>query len=492
MGSSNRVQVASVVEVSLGTTPNTPRMRTRRTTGEGLKWTPTFVDSGEMRSDRMNSPPIKTGEDSGGDVKFELSYPFPDSPADVDIQSAMCAAWVNTPTFFNDGTADSVITDAGTTANTYAVSAGGANVKASHLVQASGFTNSANNQIFKVASSTATTIVGTALSLIAETAPPGTARLKVVGFQGASADITATATGLASTTLDFTTLGLVIGQWMKVGGTAVGDKFANAVLNDWVRLIGCTAHALAFDNLPTGWTTDAGTGKTIKVWFGDQIKNGTTIVSQSFEKGFLDQTTPSYIVQPGMVVSQYSMDWTAKQPITGSVSYTGMKGAGQSTTTLDAVPDASTSLASFPVMACSAHVGRVGEAGLTLTSPNFAKALSFQIANNVNPIEEVATMGPAGMIVHSCAVTGTLNTYFGDTTLLAKFFAGTLTSVNVRAAKSNRAFITTIPQITYNSDGSPNASGKNNDVMLSLGFVASKEETITNALILFDRLEYFE
>ena len=106
MSSSNRVQVASVVEVTLGTTPGTPRMRARRTSGEGLKWVPTFVDSEEIRSDRMNAPPIKTGEDSGGDIKFELSYPFPDSPADVDIRSAMYNAWINTNSRDNDGVAD--------------------------------------------------------------------------------------------------------------------------------------------------------------------------------------------------------------------------------------------------------------------------------------------------------------------------------------------------------------------------------------------------
>jgi hypothetical protein len=467
-------------------------MRTRRTTGEGLKWTPTFVQSDEMRSDRMNGPPIKTGEESGGDIPFELSYPVPDSPADLDLQSALYNTWTNTPTFFNDGTADSVITDAGTTANTYAVSANGTNVKAGHLVRATGFTNAANNQVFKVASSTATTIVGTAMSLTAEAAPPGTARLKVVGFQGAAADITATATGLGATTLNFTQMGLAVGQWIKVGGTAAGDKFATAVLNDWIRIIGITATALTCDNLPTGWTTDAGTGKTIKVWFGDQIKNGTTQIGQSFEKGFLGQATPTYIVQPGMVVTQYSMNWTAKQKITGSVSYMGMKGSSQSTTSLDAVPDANTSLTAYPVMACGANVGRIGENGATLSAPNFVQSLTFEIANQTTAIDEAASMGPAGLTGHSCAVTAKINTYFGDNALLTKFFNGTPTSLNGRVAKNGMAVIVTIPAATYDKEGSPNASGKDQDVMLPLGLTAWKDETYTNAMILFDRIEYFE
>lgn len=492
MSSSNRTQLCSVIEVTPGVTPATPRMRLRRVTGEGLKWTPTFEDSAEIRPDMSNAPPIKVGEDSVGDIKFELSYPVADSPADADIQGALYNPWTNTPTFFNDGTADSVVTDAGTAANTYAVSAGGTTVKVGHLVRATGFTNAANNQIFKAASSTATTIVGAGLTLTAETAPPGTAQLKVVGFQGASADITATATGLASTALDFTTLGLAAGQWIKIGGTATGDKFATAVLNDWARVTTIAAHALTLDNLPSGWMTDVGTGKTIKVWFGDQIKNGTTQISQTIEKGFLGQTVPTYIAQPGMCVSEYSMDWTAKKTITGSATFMGMKGAGQGPTPLDASPDPATALTSYPVMACSANVGRIGEAGATLTAPNFVKAFTVKIGHTTTASEDIATMGAAALTGHSFDISGTLNTFFGDNTLLTKYFAGTLTSLNVRAVKNSMGIILSIPAATYNSDGSPNAGGKDQDVAISFGWKASKDEVVTNSMITFDRIPYFE
>jgi hypothetical protein len=50
------------------------------------------------------------------------------------------------------------------------------------------------------------------------------------------------------------------------------------------------AAKLTLDNLPTGWTTDAGTSQTVKVWFGDQLKNGTTQFGQTIERGFLART----------------------------------------------------------------------------------------------------------------------------------------------------------------------------------------------------------
>lgn len=490
MPSSNRTQLTSVKEATLGTTPTTPRMRLRRISGEGLKYLPIFEDSGELRSDRMNTPPIKTDEQSDGTINFDLSFPYQDTPADVDIQSAMYNTWSNTNYRDNDGTADSVITDIATT-NTVATVVTGTAFAAGHLVKFSGFGVSGNNGNFKCTTGSATVPRFVGSGITNEAVVPAAARMKVIGVEGAAADITATASGLASTLLDFTTIPeLVVGKWLKIDSTTSGYGFATTANNTFVRILSVAANAIALDNLPSGWGVDSGTGKTIRIYVGDQIKNGTTQIGQSMERGFLGQTVPTYIVQPGMVAKQYQLT-LQKGIIKGVVTYQGMTGASQSTSTLDASPDAATSMTSYPVMAGGANIGRIAEAGSTLTSPNFVKSLEFTIDNNVTPIDSADTMGAAGMTGHSCSVTAKLNTYFGDNSLLTKFFAGTATSANARVAKNNQAFIVTLPQLTYNGDGSPNAGGINQDVMLPLSAKASKEETYTNAQILFDRMEYY-
>lgn len=494
MASSNSVRITSVEEVTLGTTPTTPRMRARRWgPSEGLKYTPTFDTSDEMRDDGTSSDPILTGTDNQGPIAWEFHYPVANSPLDSDIKSALRNTWTNAPAFDNDGTADSVITDAGTTANTYVVASGGAAVKLGHLVRATNFTNAANNQIFRAASSTGTTIVGTALSLTAETAPPATARLKVVGFAGASGDITATSTGLGSTALDFTTLGLVPGQWLKVGGTAAGDKFANIPANnDWVRISGTiTATAIPLDNRPSGWAVDNGSGKTIKVWFSDHITNGTTRLGQSIERGFMGQGTPTYILHKGMVATQFSMTFEAKKKIPGSTSFMGMSGT-QVTSSQDAVPDAALALSSYPVFACSANVGRIGESGSAVAAPNFVRTFSFNINWNATVADDITQVGPQDVIQHEMSLTGQWGSYFGDNSYLTKFFAGTATSASLRATKASQAFIWQFPRIVYNADGSPNAAGRNQDVMLTMGWKASRDDALTSAQIIFDRFEYFE
>lgn len=497
--SANRTQFGYVVETTPGTTPVTPRMRTARITGESLTYTPTYVDSDELRPDRMLGDPIETIIDSGGSVNFELSYPVDSTFLSDVFRSAFFNTWTNAPAFDNDGTADSVVTDAGTVANTYAVVSGGAAAKAGHLVQATGFTNAANNQVFRVTSSSATTIVGTALSLTAEAAPPGTARLKVVGFQGASGDITALADGIGSTLLDFTTLGLAVGNWVKIGGTLDTSTFAFLVTaglvsraGAWARVTAITATKLTLDNLPSGWTTDSGTSKTIKVWFGDQIKNGATQaninqVAMTLEKGFLGQAAPVYVVTRGQTVNTLALTIASRAKITGSAAFMGMSG-GESTTALDAAIDAATTNA---ILAANSNVGRIGEAGATLSGPNFVKQLTISYNNNLRAVDELGNPNPAKIEEGEFTVTGTVDTLFGDDTLLAKFYAGTATAINGRVMKNNQAMIFAFPRVTYRGGGQPQATAKNTDVMLSMNWQSSKDP-LTSAHAILDRLEYAE
>jgi uncharacterized protein YidB (DUF937 family) len=355
------------------------------------------------------------------------------------------------------------------------------------LVRATGFTASANNQIFKAASSSATTIVGTALGLTADTAPAATAKLKVVGFQGASADLTTHVTnGLLSTALDFTTLGLVAGQWLKVGGTAAGDKLATAACNDWVRIVSVAAHTIALDNLPVGWATDAGTGKTLKVWFGDQIKNGITPSSVSIERGFLGQTVPTYIVNTGMEVDNLTTTIASKSNIVGSATFVGM-GGGETTAQLG-TPDAVTT---GLIMAANANVGRLGVNGSQLIGPNWSKSISFVIANNLRTVESVDASSPVAIREGECKVTGDMDTYFGSDTELAAFYAGTPRAINARVAKNSQAIIYQVPRATYRGGGNPSATANNTDVMAKFSFQASADTT-TSAHIIMDRLEYYE
>jgi len=385
----------------------------------------------------------------------------------------------------NDGDDDSAITDVDAETGVVTVTAGSA-FEAGQLVRLTGFGQAANNGLYKCTTGSATVPAFAAAVFADEAAPAAAARMKVVGFEGSTGDIEAEADGLSSTALDFTTLGLRVGGWIKVGGTGAGFRFATAACNGWARITAVAQHAITLDNLPTGWAADDGTGKTLRVFFGDQIKNGTTQKSLTLERGFLGQAVPSYIVQRGMVAGQGQFSFETEQKITAQVTFNGLSGQ-LSTTPLDVAPDAAPQ---EPIMAANVNVGRIAEAGAAVSSPNYVRTASITVNNNVRIRTAVGHLGGVDIASGECQVNVSLETYFGSDALLGKLLAGTVSNINLRTAKNSRAVIFAVPRITF-TDGSPSAGGKNQDVMVPLQSMASYD-ALTNAHIVIDRLEYWE
>lgn len=486
MTSANRTRITMVRENTPGVTPNTPRMRTMRITGESLRYTPQYVDPDEIRDDRMMGDPIKVMIESGGGLNFEVSFPEDKSPLSEIYAAAAWNDWANTPTRDNDGAAAGVIKDVANSGGVVTVEDGAAFV-AGHLVRFTGFGVSANNGVFLCTTGSATVPAFAGQGLQDEAVPAADARMKVVGIQADEGDIAAVADGLTSNTLDFTDFPqLTVGRWIKIGGTGANRRFATAANNGWARIAGVAAKKLTLDNLPAGWTADAGEYAALRIFFGDQLKNGVTPIPLTIEKGFMGQAVPTYIVNRGMHGAQLDHSITSRQKITGSISFMGLAGS-VSNTSLDDTPVPATT---NQVMAANANVGRIAENGSRLVDGNWAQSLTFTINNNTRSIEAADSDAPVGVDIGECTVTGQITTYFGSKDLLQKLFDGTPTSINSRVAKNNQAIIYQFPRVTYR-DGAPNATAKNTDVMLPLNWQASKDEA-TSAHFLFDRLEYFE
>lgn len=480
MTDSNLVQLTRVSEVTWGTTPASPEMTKVRNTGVTLKYAINNVRSEEIRADRLTPDLIQVGARVNGGFGIELSY----GAFDNEIEAAMFSTWQKMPVIENSAP-DTEITQVTDSTDTFGVASGGASYKLGHLVRASGFTNAANNQLFRVASSTATTIVGSSLTLTDEAAPPLGARLKVVGFQGASGDITATANGLGSTALNFTTLGLTVGQWIKIGGTAAGNKFATAALNGFARITAIAATALTLDNLPSGWTTDTGTSKTIQVWTGDYIRQGTTRKSFSYEIGYLGQSVPSYSVHAGMMVNSMNLTLEAGSILTGSFDFLG-KVESISTTALDGTP---TEALQNDVMNAVNNVGRIAEAGADVATPNFMRRLTMTLNNNLREQMAIGSLALIGVGLGDSDVTGSISCYFGNKSLYEKYLNGTETSLNAVVVRSSKAYVLTFPRVKF-EDGDKPASARNQDVMVDLPFRALRDTTTSTAFQI-DRFEEY-
>lgn len=486
MTSANLVQLAYVSETTWGTTPTTPQMNLLRYTGESLNYDIDYVTSNEITPSRQPIDVINVGYRASGTINIEMSS----GTFDDFISSLMCSTWTALPTILNV-TADTEITAVTDSSDTFTVASGGASFKAGHILRTTGFTNSANNGIFRVSSSSASTVVvGGTPTLTDEAAPPVGAKLQVVGFQGVSGDITASSTGLASTTLDFTTLGLAVGMWVKIGGSATADKFATDALNGWARITVIAAHALTLDNRPTGWTTDSGTSKTIKVWCGDYIRVGTSsnLVQKSFsiEKGFLGQTVPNYIVYAGMVVGQMSLTFRPGAILTGSIEFLGKSGS-ISTTPLDSTP---TAVTSADILNSVSDVGVIAEGGARVASPNYVQEFSITIVDSLLSRTGIGQSGLIGIGHGREMVTGKLTTYFGNAAQYTKFINDTESSIACQVGTDGGGYMITVPRMKF-SASTVVAGGVDQDVVADSSWSALYDSTTATSLQI-DRLAYYE
>lgn len=486
---SNRVRVSLVRETAIGTLPASARMRLARYTGESMQASPEFFVPEEIRADRMQTDPTRVGLNNRGGLNFEFSYPNDQAWLSEILRSVFFANWTNTPNWDNSLVANS-ITGIATTTVTVADQSGsggfaGTAITAASLIRFSGFGVPGNNGVFpSTGTMTATTFQATGLS--SEASPPATARIKVVGIQATSGDVVATSNGLTTTTMSFIANGFQPGMWIKIGDAAnAAYNFANAANNTWVRVASVAANALTLDNLPVGWAADAGTSKTIRIYTGDIIKNGTTRNTLSIERSFLGQATPTHILHLGMTASRLSGSLLPRRAFTNSVEFMGLdttQGTVANGTTYSAAPEET-------VMNGSVSVARIAEAAAAVSSPNWARRLDFTIDNNLRMIESLGEDNYVDVGDGECAVSGTMETYFGSNAFYAKLLAGTVTNINSRLVAGSRAVHLQFPRVTF-LDGSPNAAGKNQDVVLAMPWRASFD-SVTNSHVVFQRTEYF-
>lgn len=172
------------------------------------------------------------------------------------------------------------------------------------LIKTRNFTTAANNGIWEVDSGgdTTNTVVTSAPS---DETPGNTtgARFDVCGFRGATGDITWTDSGgestLGSTALDFTDLGLSVGQFIHIGGTTSTNQFTTGV--GYGRIVSIAATAIVLDKMAGDLVgaDDTGSGKRIDLLYGRFYRNVTVDDSDFLEQyltvegAFYDLQNPS-------------------------------------------------------------------------------------------------------------------------------------------------------------------------------------------------------
>lgn len=488
MSDANNTSIRISREASFKTLNATPIFQQVRITGASVQFTPENTTSNEINATRQVTDLIQVGFGSGGEIPTEFMV----GNLHALYEGAFFNPWSRTPEViqgiaweygWGSGNVSRVTSITATTITIAATSvlsgtsinATGTAFVAGHLLQVSGM--GVASQLLRATASTATSITVAGATAVAS--PPSGGKIKVVGFEGVAADVAATTSSgnaLTATTLNFTTLGLQVGQWVKIGEGTGANAFATAANNGFAKISAIAAGRLDFSIVPTGWAADLGTGKTIRVFFGDIITNGVVQYSYTLEQQLGLSVGTRYQYFYGQTVDSVSISSESKSIITAAIGFQGANAdpftAVRTTGAVTAAPIAGVPLNS------SSSVAVILEAGARVGTPNFVNSFGINLSNNLRPRDAVGVLGPASIGTGRCNVTGSLNTYFGDETYYNKLINSTLTSLTLafRDQENSKGELWDMPRVKYSS-GAPDVSGIDTDIFAPLEFQALGDPT---------------
>ncbi len=489
MSDTNRVALRCVEEVTFGVVPTAPNLEAICfASAPNLAFVPETTVSEKIRSDRQIDDLPLVGAESSGDINSELAFRVHDKL----LEGAFFNNFQERYGRDNDVLATEIVDVDGTLEEVTTTDEGDSPLVGA-IVRHEGFSVPQNNGFFTVASVTPDTAYVVNEDLADEVTPPSGARIRVVGQRGATGDITATAgaqNSIDSTVLDFTTLDLEPGDWIKL------NNFATAANNDFVRILSIATTQLVLDIVPSGWSTDAGVGVDIDLFLGERLVNGILEKSYTIEEEFEDHSPVTFQYFRGMEVDAFIVNATPQAIVTTTFTFSGsdafFSDAGEPALVPSQLPAVdgvgrvggatTVPLAEVTVLNSSSDVARIARGGSEITGANFVLEASVEIANNLRQLNAVGFLGAVDIGVGEFGVTGTLNTYFDDASLARDVIDNTETSFDMRFEDPTaHVILIDAPRIKF-SEGSPEVPGKNQDVTINLSYQAIREPTFNYTL----------
>lgn len=344
---------------------------------------------------------------------------------------------------------------------TYAAASGLGSFLVGGLIMASGFGVAANNGLKNVASRTSGTVVVTQ-TIADEASPPAAAKLASVGMQLGSGTTSIALNGslvrLVDSATDLTTLGLLAGEWIYIGGDAVGVHFAvNA--GGWARVSAITAGYLEFDK--TGWdaTAETGTGKTIQLFFGSVLRNESDPALIKRRTYNIERTLGNdgsgvmseYLV--GAVCNELTLNMPQADKVNIDLTFialdneqrdglTGVKSGNRPTVAPEEAINTSSDFARIKLGLASNSDAFV--------DPLFAFAteMTLSINNNVSPNKALGVLGGFDTSVGTFEVGGSLTAYFANIAAVQAVRNNSDVTVDVIMQRPNAALLFDVPLLS--------------------------------------------
>lgn len=281
-------------------------------------------------------------------------------------------------------------------------------IPAGFLVFSRGFTNSANNGLFEVTGDSTTTVTEVTVSSFVDETPTEAsgASLEVAGVRAGAGDLDFNVSGITatitSTTLDFTTLGLTVGQFIHVGGLVAGNQFDGANNFGYARVTAIAANTLSLDKLFSGATTDTANSEQIDLLYGRFIRNVDVDASNFVERTFqFEFAAPNLLSGPATgfeyAIGNYCNSMALNLPLTDKATVTfGFVGLSTDDITSTRKTNAATPVLPNQTTAFNTssdiarlRIQKTDETGITTCF----KSLTLTFNNNVSPEKCLGTLG---------------------------------------------------------------------------------------------------
>lgn len=357
------------------------------------------------------------------------------------------------------------------------------------LVKVSGAVNSVNNRVGVVqAVAGAVVTLDNPGGLVTEAT--ATIKLEVVGFECADGAVAMVLNvgnlQLTNGSDDWTTLGLVPGEWIYIGGDDVTERF-NTNAAGFARVYSVTAGTLTLTQV--SWANPASeaavAGKTIRIFFGTVIRNekdATLIKCRSYQ---LERTLgrdsngiqSEYLV--GAVANEFKMNFASTDKLVCDLSFVGVdnelrngaQGVKPGNHVDPPLEDAFNTSSNVSQLRLYVH----DDAAVTPGSLfGFVEEGEVTINNNVSGLKAIGELGSFDINVGTFDVSGELSVYFATVEAIRAVRNNADVGFNAIGVRDNAGWVFDIPLLSLG--GGRAAVEKDTPIMLPLEKMGAENE----------------
>jgi hypothetical protein len=349
----------------------------------------------------------------------------------------------------------------------YQPAAGGAAYVAGNLLFAKNYTKPENNGLKKCIAGSTATSVKTASSL-ADEAGATTGTISKVGHEFAAGAVTVDVSGalpkLVFTAFDPTTLGLIPGEWINVGDDAAGMQFASAANNGLKRVKSIDATSITIDKSSVAMVTDAGTGKTLRIFFGRVLKNesGTLIKRQTvqFERtlGAPDLDAPTVLQAEYVtkcIADTFDLTIKTADKLTAKLGFMGSDQETQVGLKTGNRPQ----IVEADAFNATSHVARLSLNAIDPLSATptdlfaFLLDMTLSIKNNIKANKAIKFLGAFDHSAGTFEVDAKMTAYFSTVEAIQTVRDNADVTLDVTFAQAHRGITIDLPLVTLATDG---------------------------------------